>query len=208
MTFDIAWEAVHRERQWGIYYDPRLMTCVWREYGFRRDRETVRMVDLGCGVGAQATELARLGYSVAGIDGSPSAISRAKELTPPHLTNIAWFVQDIVELKPEPNVVDCVVEVACLECLSLEEAKIVLGKVAHMLKPDGTFFSIHKAHPWEQTVAKVGAGSRSLKRYDVDEFYGMAFESVHATYDIHHDAYDQRIPEWIVECRKPRKGTA
>src|SRR6266545_8347446 len=47
-----------------------------REIGFDR---SLRVLDVGCGTGRHAIELAKRGYAVTGIDLSPSLLVRARE---------------------------------------------------------------------------------------------------------------------------------
>jgi ubiquinone/menaquinone biosynthesis C-methylase UbiE len=208
LSFDPAWEETHRSRQWGAMYDPRLITCVWRRYGFVPDRSALRFLDIGCGVGAQTMEIGRLGFAVLGIDGSPSAISRAREAMPEILRHhVAFAVGDVTGIRLPNDHIDCVTDVACLEVLRLDHAKAALQEIVRVLKPDGTMFSIHKADGWQHRAAafKVGCGSRGLSYEDAKNFYSAFFSRVELSRDVHVDAIGQTVPEWIVACAEPRK---
>lgn len=203
-SFDPAWEQTHRERQWGFLYDPRLILFVWKRFSTAKRRQDVLILDLGCGVGAQAIEMARLGYSVIGVDASPSAIARARDLAPKRmLGNIEFIVGDVAAMSPKPGTFDLVADACCLECLPLDHAHTALRAAAIGLKPDGALFSIAKADGWVQSVAQVGHGSRASKRAEVDALYGVHFQSIKTVRDSHMDCFGQEVMEWTIECTHP-----
>jgi len=61
-----------------------------------------KVLDLACGTGTLAVELAKYGHVVQGIDISPSMISRAKAKST-GLSNISFDVQDMVRFKVDGN---------------------------------------------------------------------------------------------------------
>ena len=200
-----TWEEAHRLHEWGLYYDPRLMVLVWKRYGLRKDAGTVRILDIGCGVGVQTFELKRLGYDAAGIDFAPSAISRAKEIAAKFGVEVPFYVADILALPQRVGIVDCVTDVACLECLDEAQFHTALRNITTILRDDGTLFSLTKAFPWVQKHNRVGRGSRTMSSDEVKSFYFHHFRTVEFFRDEHVDGSGELIPEWIVSCSNPRK---
>lgn len=205
--FDPAWEEAHRSFEWGKVYDPRLITMVCRHYGHFQDRSAITILDVGCGIGAQTFELDRLGFTVIGVDGSPSAISRAKEIAHSnHIKSTHFFVHDITLSGGPVGTMDCVIDVCCLEALTESWAIIALENIARYLKPGGRFFSIHKTDKWiNATSHQVGAGSRGLTLDEAVRFYERQFANVRISEDYYKNNVGMEVPEWLVEC-KTRDG--
>jgi SAM-dependent methyltransferase len=213
VTVDPGWELVHRSREWGWSYDPRIITCVWREFLSVPDPINIFVLDVGCGVGAQAFELIRWGFSVAGIDAAPSALSRARERAEILTINktmpgrLRFAQMDVCDLKFGDGSFHLAIDGCCIECLSDDDAVIALGEIARVLKPDGYFVSIAKAVGWKPVPERdVGNGSRVLTDGGVRNLYGTAFEDVRFTLDVRTDGVPQQVPEWVIECRRPRHG--
>ena len=77
-TFDKAWEKVHREREWGKYPSEDIIRFVARNY-YRENRTEIKILDIGCGQGANTWYLAKEGFQTYGFYGSESAINKAKK---------------------------------------------------------------------------------------------------------------------------------
>ncbi|UDY36304.1 class I SAM-dependent methyltransferase [Dermatobacter hominis] len=58
------------------------------------------VVDLGCGPGAHALALARRGYDVVGLDGSPRIVEVARARAVREHTDVAFAVHDVAESLP------------------------------------------------------------------------------------------------------------
>ncbi len=102
-----AWDERYREldRVWGS--DPNQFV--------RRLCERLpvgQALDLGCGDGRNALWLARVGWRVRGVDYSPVAIERARELSqreqPRVADRIRWRVADVTVDEPRPKSADLV----------------------------------------------------------------------------------------------------
>jgi len=74
--FDPLWEDLFAGRAWGRYPSEPVIRAIMAAYGSSSDRSTIRVLDLGCGPGANTWFLAREGFTVAGIDGSETAIAQ------------------------------------------------------------------------------------------------------------------------------------
>src|ERR1035441_2780479 len=78
-SWDPSWEKVFRSRDWGKYPPEELVRFVARTYYSVPDRKSIRLLEIGCGTGANVWFMAREGFTVSGIDGSVTAIEKARQ---------------------------------------------------------------------------------------------------------------------------------
>src|SRR5271156_1950170 len=78
-TWDPIWEDIFCSKSWGRYPPEHIIRFIARTFSGVRDRSTIRLLEIGCGPGANIWFMAREGFSVCGIDGSATAIDRAKQ---------------------------------------------------------------------------------------------------------------------------------
>lgn len=72
------WEQIHSQRAWGRYPNEELVKFIGKNF-FRipkEERQNIKILELGCGQGANLWFLAKEGFDVYGIDISPSAIKK------------------------------------------------------------------------------------------------------------------------------------
>ncbi len=113
------------------------------------------ILDLGCGTGKMAIELARRGYDMTGVDYSPEMLNIAREEAEKNKSDILWLCQDITEFELY-GTVD--VTVCCLDTLNHLTQKTKLDKclalVHNYLIPDGVFiFDINGKYKFENIYA-------------------------------------------------------
>jgi SAM-dependent methyltransferase len=96
-------------------------------------------LDLACGEGRNALWLARLGWTVTGVDYSAAAIERAQSLTAREPAEVAkrltWRVADITRETPPPGSVDLVL-VSYLHLVPVEQ-EAVFAAAAAAVRPGG-----------------------------------------------------------------------
>ncbi|MEV2250835.1 class I SAM-dependent methyltransferase [Streptomyces sp. NPDC050147] len=88
------------------------------------DREgTIRgdVLDAGCGFGENAAFLASRGHRVTGVDSSPEAIDRARELMRERGLDVTFTIADLTELSGCDGRFETVVDSALFHCLDQEE---------------------------------------------------------------------------------------
>ena len=125
---------------------------LWANYAkFARDRGVLTAIileheislrnadvlDIGCGEGGTAFELALRGANVIAIDSNPARIQRLKQKTL-HIRNLTVLEKNARELLSLNMKFDLVVLQDVLE--HLPEPEAVLQTIADMLKPDGKLF--------------------------------------------------------------------
>ncbi|MDJ0509658.1 MAG: class I SAM-dependent methyltransferase [Crocosphaera sp.] len=109
--------------------------------GIKIDRDT-KILDLCCGNGQTTQFLVEQSSQVTGLDASPTAIERAKNIVPD-----ANYVEALAEKIPFcEEEFDLVHSSVALHEMETEQLKAILKEVYRVLKPDGifAFIDLHK----------------------------------------------------------------
>jgi SAM-dependent methyltransferase len=105
------------------------------------ERKNIRVLELGCGSGANLWMIAREGFDTYGIDLSSTAIDLADQMLK-HWQTEATLVQGSFESLPfDDDYFDVIVDVFSTNCLAEAPFKGCLKEVKRCLKPGGKFFS-------------------------------------------------------------------
>ena len=105
-------------------------------------RESIKVLEVGCGTGANLWMIAKEGFQGYGVDGSEYAIQFAQKA----LQDV-WDVEaniqiaDFSALPFADGFFDIVVDVLSLEHVSIEETSVCLREFSRVLKNQGHFFS-------------------------------------------------------------------
>lgn len=141
-AFDKSWEDVYKKTMFGGGYpDVNLIRFMARNL-YSRDRFSTRVLEVGCGIGANLWYLAREGFDTFGLDGSSTAVKkcqkRMKEMNLPcHLV-----VNDACSMQYPDNYFDAVLDLECIYANTLPDIKKILSEVYRVLKKNGLFFSM------------------------------------------------------------------
>lgn len=161
-----VWENIHSQREWGKYPNEELIRFIVRSFFKipKADRKKIRILELGCGQGANLWFLAREGFDVYGIDISASAIDKARQtLKEWNIESVNLGVQNILHIDFPEGFFDAVVDCSAVCNVSFTEHKNVYQSVHRILKKEGVFWTLH------YTDESWGFGSGNLidyKTYD------------------------------------------
>ncbi|HEY6330587.1 MAG TPA: class I SAM-dependent methyltransferase [Blastocatellia bacterium] len=144
LSWDSTWESTFRKREWGKYPPEELIRFAARNLRDKPDRKKIKVLELGCGPGANLWFFAREGFDVYGIDGSETAISQASQYLDEGRLKANLRVGDVVNLAGfYPGVVfDAVADVACLQHNRIEAIRDTVSQANCLLKPGGKLFSM------------------------------------------------------------------
>ena len=141
-----SWDDVFARRAWGRYPPEELVRFMGRRFGTLEDKSGVRVLEVGCGPGANLWFLAREGFTVAGIDGSPTAIRQATErlleeglVVPDREPDLR--VGNFAKLPWKDGSFDAVIDI---EGIAHNERVVIcdaLAEALRVLKPGGLFFA-------------------------------------------------------------------
>lgn len=100
-----------------------------------------RGLDIGCGHGWYACEMARLGYRMVGLDRSPAQIRMAQQYAQEQKVECACLAADAVKLPFEDGSFDFAYAINVLHhVVDMQEQLQVLEEIVRVLKPGGVFF--------------------------------------------------------------------
>jgi len=139
------WDTLFRSRSWGRYPPEELVRFTARTFPEIARRRQLRVLEVGCGPGANLWYLAREGFSVSGIDGSESAIGTAHErLIAEGLQNTDHRadlrVGNFVALPWADAEFDFVADIEAIYANPLPVIRSVISEIWRVLKPGGWFF--------------------------------------------------------------------
>lgn len=106
------------------------------------ERKSIRVLEVGCGSGANLWMMCKEGFDTYGLDSSPEGL----ELARAHLRE-KWGVDanlatgSFTELPYADAHFDVVVDVVSLEVLTLKDSTVALKEIARVLKSGGALFS-------------------------------------------------------------------
>lgn len=140
-SFTEEWEKIHQKQEWGRYPSENVIRFVARNY-YGMERSKVRILDFGCGAGANTWYLAREGFDVYAFDGSETAVKRAKDyLETEGYNDVKFAVMDGLELNYPYDFFDCIIDNACIYANTYSVIQKMYKEVFAILKKGGKLFS-------------------------------------------------------------------
>ncbi len=141
MPWDPVWEEIFRNSEWGRYPPERVVRFIARNFYRAADRSKVRLLDLGAGPGACTWYMAREGFKVSAIDGSPAGIEGNRKALEEAGLSADLQTGDFRQLPWADNTFDGVIDNAAMYANPFAECGRIVGEVRRCLKPRGKFLS-------------------------------------------------------------------
>ena len=141
-SWESMWEEVYRNQEWGMYPPEELIRFLARNYHSKSFRRDVRILDVGCGTGAGTWFVAREVFYNVGIDGSNTAISKAKKRFTEESLSGNFIVGDIEHINFMDNSFDAVIDIVAVQHNKYTNIINIVEEGHRVLKPGGKFFSM------------------------------------------------------------------
>ena len=140
------WEEIFSKKEWGKYPSESVIRFIARNFYNVKDRNTIKILELGLGTGANLWFCAREGFKVSGIEWSKTGVERFKARlkeeklsTQIEQIEIGDYLEKLDNFKDESF--DAVIDVASLCCNDREKTRQIFLKSFKKLKVGGKFFS-------------------------------------------------------------------
>ena len=153
-NYCLHWDEKFSKQTWGKYPPEDLVRFVGKNYKNIIDKSSIRVLDIGCGPGANIWFLHREGFNTCGIDSSKTAIAIAnkriqKENSLFEYKNPDLKVGNFKQLPWEENFFDLTVDIFAIyankvEIIDQTLSEIIdqtLSEIKRVLKPNGKFYS-------------------------------------------------------------------
>lgn len=134
-------------------------------------------VVVGCGLGADAEHLSRLGYETTAFDISPTAVAAARDRNPG--SPVTYAVGDLLDLPREwTDAFDLVVEIYTVQAVNRSVRDELTAGVRSLAAPGGTLLAVQAiaeegdedGPPWPLTRAEIEAfGKDGLTAVSIEE---------------------------------------
>lgn len=219
-----GWNKIFLENEWGCYPALEVVRYIARNFYKVSDRCSLKILEIGCGTGANLWFIAREGFKAYGIDGSNVAIDRAKSRFIKDGLKAEFSIADAMQLPFNNNVFDCVIDFECIYANSVRDSLIIMNEINRVLKPGGKFLSITfstgtfgdgkgiNLDGENNTYIKLNEGAfhdeygivRFTSEEEIGNMYGSIFEIMGVDYTIRSENNRSYIiKEWVIQCKKP-----
>ncbi|HOY67576.1 MAG TPA: class I SAM-dependent methyltransferase [Candidatus Ozemobacteraceae bacterium] len=226
MAWDPVWEKIFTERAWGSYPSEHLVRFVARRFFPAADRGAVRLLELGCGPGGNLWFMAREGFTVCGIDRSPTALNIARQRLDTEVP--AWrgsLIEGDLEALPFPDATfNGLIDNEAVYANPFAESCRIYREAWRVLKPGGLLFArLFAAGSWgDGTGTPAGHGAwhasegplagEGLARFTAEcdlpaLFAGFELLSREMTTRTVSDRRHE-ICEWLLEARRLSRANA
>lgn len=140
-AFSEVWEKLHAMQEWGKYPSENVVRFVARNF-YKKERKKVKILDFGCGAGANTWFLAREQFDVYAFDGSQSAIDKARKyLNGEGFEDVHLSVQDGISISYEDEMFDCVIDNVCVYSNTKQNIDRMYKQIYRVLKKEGKLYS-------------------------------------------------------------------
>ncbi|MBS4235633.1 class I SAM-dependent methyltransferase [Campylobacter vulpis] len=160
MNKSVLWEEIFSKKEWGKYPSESVIRFIARNFYNVKDRNSIKILELGLGTGANLWFCAREGFKVSGIEWSKTGVERFKARlkeeklsTQIEQIEIGDYLEKLDDFKDESF--DAVIDVASLCCNDREKTRQIFLKAFKKLKVGGKFFSTAL---WRGALGSLGEG--------------------------------------------------
>lgn len=147
---------------------------------------TGNVLDVGCGTGELALEIARRGIAVVGVDSSAKAIARAKQKATKRGLAVPFHVFDVLKLEERAEQFDLAIDCGLFHVFSDVERPVYVAGLTHAVRPGGAlwlicFSELETREGGPRRVTQAELRSSFANGWLTDEIRAARFDSlIHA----------------------------
>lgn len=205
MTFNQIWEQTHELNDWGSYPSEDLVRWVFKHYGKDYDEHSKQhILDLGCGQGNNTWFLLREGFNVLAVDGSGSAIHKARQrlIQEACTRRLIMAHYDFTKMPSANEVFDAVVDVVSSCHNSIHDLPDIYKEVHRVLMPGGRFFMMCPTAASSQEPFKQYGVVSFIDKTDLQLLLQSWFDIVELTKSSYQPSSTCKVEHWVVSATK------
>ena len=167
------WIAKYRDGHSQSYPWDAVVSFVLRHAPRDRPREAVRILEVGCGTGANLWFAAREGFDVSGLELSEDAISAARQRFHDDGLNADLNVGSFESLPFSDGSFDLVIDRAALTCADRLGIERAISEIARVTRAGGRFFMNVYADGHSSAFSHGAGGSGTVLEPDLGSLAGQ-----------------------------------
>ena len=137
---EVFWERMYSEgAQLNRYPFDLVVSFVFNNYPRDKQRREIKILEVGCGAGNNLWFCAREGFSVTGLDSSPSAIEYARKRFKEEGLSGRFIAGKFEQIQYMESEFDIVIDRAALTCVPFHLAHEHINSIKDVLLPGGKF---------------------------------------------------------------------
>jgi len=142
-SWDPKWDQIFSSQEWGKYPSEHIIQFIARNFYKinEENRKHIKILEVGCGTGANLWFIAREGFSAFGVDGSEVGIEKARKRMSNEGLDVSLNIADIIDLPFPDMFFDAVIDNECIYSNSYENSDIIMKEIFRTMKSDGMFYS-------------------------------------------------------------------
>ena len=217
------WEEIFQNNEWGKYPALSVIKFVAKNFYKVKQRQNIKILEIGSGTGANLWFCAREGFSVYALECSQTAIERMRQRFRDenlHSHIVETFCGDYKDTLDniEDNSMDAIIDMESLYCNDFRKSKEIIEKCFSKLKVggvmlsqtfgDGTYGIDGEEIDYHAVIPTDGPmGNKGFTRYttsdDIDKLYKLSNNKISNIERFEqHLNNGEVIKEWIIELRK------
>ena len=152
------WEKNYKSRRYNKYPYNEIISFVFRHFGKREDRSSIKILEMGCGGGNNLLFLMNEGFDFYSIDISEASIELVKNVLGQNYNDKKILKGRFNDLPFEDNFFDAIIDRASITCNLSEDLPLIYNEVYRSLKSKGIFFStdmFSDDHPELKTAKNI-----------------------------------------------------
>jgi ubiquinone/menaquinone biosynthesis C-methylase UbiE len=131
----------------------------------KSQRRKIKILEIGCGSGANLWMIAKEEFDTYGFDISKKGINLCKKMLDKWKVKADIKVGNMLNLPYKDNYFDAVVDIVSMQHITFSEHLKVYSEVRRVLKPGGFFFSYHLGN---KSFSYKHGGGRLIDKFTID----------------------------------------
>lgn len=174
MALDNSWEEniYSKGEQLNRYPYGDLVSIFFRALtllGEIKNKNDIKVLEVGCGAGNNLWFFAELGFDVYGIDGSPTACKEAKQALKNRNAQATIINNDFSTIDFEEQYFDIIIDREAISSNSFSDIKRISNEINRVLKPNGIMISMLYSDD-NQDFLKIKSGEYNAKKVDYNSY--------------------------------------